>query len=203
MEGFTLHLYYRLNGEFSTAARKTAGTNSVEGRSEDTKVPWSSRSTLDARVRRFRRCGDTLGSVQSSNFQIGRPRRSRTALLPCQGAGLVHRVLGCHDQCLGGEPVEGGRHCQPIWPVAAALYPAGAGPSWSTPRATVSLLRWRTGPGAGPGGHCGASQESSVVDLPPHIDTSDQPLPGPAEPTLGPASTSRKTDHQRNPKATD
>ena len=38
--------------------------------------------------------------------------------------------------------------------------------------------------GAGPGGHCGASQESSAVDLPPHIDTSDQPLPGPAQPTL-------------------
>ena len=37
---------------------------------------------------------------------------------------------------------------------------------------------------AGPGGHCGASQESSAVDLPPHIDTSDQPLPGPAHPTL-------------------
>jgi transposase len=39
----------------------------------------------------------------------------------------------------------------------------------------------------GPGGHCGASQESSAVDLPPHIDTSDQPLPGPAQPTLPPA----------------
>src|SRR5450631_2566961 len=38
--------------------------------------------------------------------------------------------------------------------------------------------------GAGPGGHCGASQESSAVDLLPHIDTSDQPLPGPAHPTL-------------------
>ena len=36
----------------------------------------------------------------------------------------------------------------------------------------------------GPGGHCGASQQSSAVDLPPHIDTSDQPLPGPAKPTL-------------------
>jgi len=36
----------------------------------------------------------------------------------------------------------------------------------------------------GPGGHCGASQKSSAVDLPPHIDTSDQPLPGPAHPTL-------------------
>jgi transposase len=36
----------------------------------------------------------------------------------------------------------------------------------------------------GPGGHCGASLQSSAVDLPPHIDTSDQPLPGPAQPTL-------------------
>jgi transposase len=39
---------------------------------------------------------------------------------------------------------------------------------------------------AGPGGHCGATQASSAVDLPPHIDTSDQPLPGPAQPTLPP-----------------
>ncbi len=38
--------------------------------------------------------------------------------------------------------------------------------------------------GTGPGGHRGATQESSAVDLPPHIDTSDQPLPGPAHPTL-------------------
>jgi transposase len=44
----------------------------------------------------------------------------------------------------------------------------------------------------GPGGHCGASQESSAVDLPPHIDTSDQPLPGPAEPTLRPTPRTRK-----------
>jgi len=38
--------------------------------------------------------------------------------------------------------------------------------------------------GTGPGGHCGATQESSAVDLPPHVDTSDKPLPGPAQPTL-------------------
>ena len=44
---------------------------------------------------------------------------------------------------------------------------------------------------AGPGGHCGASQESSAVDLPPHIDTSDQPLPGPA--------THDATPHHRKP----
>jgi transposase len=44
----------------------------------------------------------------------------------------------------------------------------------------------------GPGGHCGASQESSAVDLPPHIDTSDQPLPGPAAPTLQPTPGPRK-----------
>jgi len=52
--------------------------------------------------------------------------------------------------------------------------------------------------GAGPGGHCGASQESSAVDLPPHIDTSDQPLPGPATTTLRPASAPRKTNRRRN-----
>jgi transposase len=40
--------------------------------------------------------------------------------------------------------------------------------------------------GTGPGGHCAGSQESSAVDLPPHIDTSDQPLPGPAGKTLRP-----------------
>jgi len=50
---------------------------------------------------------------------------------------------------------------------------------------------------AGPGGHCGASQESSAVDLPPHIDTSDQPLPGPAKPTLQPTSHSGKTTKAR------
>ena len=37
-----------------------------------------------------------------------------------------------------------------------------------------------------PGGHCGATLQSSAADLPPHIDTSDQPLPGPATPTLRP-----------------
>jgi transposase len=51
--------------------------------------------------------------------------------------------------------------------------------------------------GADPGGHCGATQESSAVDLPPHIDTSDQPLPGPADATLRPEPTDRKTT--RNP----
>jgi transposase len=49
----------------------------------------------------------------------------------------------------------------------------------------------------GPGGHCGATQESSAVDLPPHIDTSDQPLPGPAEPTLQPPKTVRKTSTRK------
>ncbi|GGO67970.1 hypothetical protein GCM10012276_00690 [Nocardioides deserti] len=34
--------------------------------------------------------------------------------------------------------------------------------------------------GTGPGGHCRASQESSAADPPLHVDTSDQPLPGPA-----------------------
>jgi transposase len=50
----------------------------------------------------------------------------------------------------------------------------------------------------GPGGHCGASQESSAVDLPPPIDTSDQPLPGPANPTLQPDPQRRKSAGQRS-----
>jgi len=54
----------------------------------------------------------------------------------------------------------------------------------------------------GPGGHCGASQESSAVDLPPHIDTSDQPLPGPAIPTLQPPRPTRKTSRPRTPQTT-
>jgi transposase len=49
----------------------------------------------------------------------------------------------------------------------------------------------------GPGGHCGATQESSAVDLPPLIDTSDQPLPGPAQPTLQPTPSRRKSTCKR------
>ncbi len=56
--------------------------------------------------------------------------------------------------------------------------------------------------GAGPGGHCGASLQSSAVDLPPHIDTSDQPLPGPATTTLRPTARSRKTLTAQAPKLT-
>ena len=52
---------------------------------------------------------------------------------------------------------------------------------------------------AGPGGHCGATQESSAVDLPPHIDTSDQPLPGPANPTLQLHDDHRKNDFAAAP----
>jgi transposase len=56
--------------------------------------------------------------------------------------------------------------------------------------------------GADPGGHCGASQESSAVDLPPHIDTSDQPLPGPANPTLQRTRHLRKTTPKKTPQMT-
>ncbi len=56
--------------------------------------------------------------------------------------------------------------------------------------------------GTGPGGHCGASQESSAVDLPPHIDTSDQPLPGPAQPTLQPPIPVRKSQRTKSPHPT-
>ena len=47
--------------------------------------------------------------------------------------------------------------------------------------------------GADPGGHCGASQESSAVDLPPHIDTSDQPLPDPQPQRYADRARPRKT----------
>src|SRR5664279_1302185 len=50
----------------------------------------------------------------------------------------------------------------------------------------------------GPGGHCGATLQSSAVDLPPHIDTSDQPLPGPATPTLQPPRPTRKASRPRS-----
>jgi transposase len=47
--------------------------------------------------------------------------------------------------------------------------------------------------GAGPGGHCGASLKSSAADSHPLIDTSDQPLPGPAPTTLRAPANTRKS----------
>jgi transposase len=52
---------------------------------------------------------------------------------------------------------------------------------------------------ADPGGHCGATLTSSAADLPPHIGTSDQPLPGPAHPTLQPAAALRKSPRRKAP----
>jgi len=46
--------------------------------------------------------------------------------------------------------------------------------------------------GTGPGGQGGASLDSSAVDQPPHIDSSDQSLPGPAHPTPQPRRPTRK-----------
>ena len=63
----------------------------------------------------------------------------------------------------------------------------------------AALVTARQRPEASPGGHCGATQESSAVDLPPHIDTSDQPLPGPAHPTLLPPRDTRTTLRPRQP----
>jgi transposase len=60
-----------------------------------------------------------------------------------------------------------------------------------------AALEVKQASGADPGGHCGASQQSSAVDLPPHIDTSDKPLPGPANPTLQPSRGSEKTTANR------
>jgi transposase len=45
----------------------------------------------------------------------------------------------------------------------------------------------------GPGGHCGATQESSAADLSPHVGTSDKPLPGPATATVRPPIRTRKS----------
>jgi len=56
------------------------------------------------------------------------------------------------------------------------------------------LLADAQGAEAGPGGQRGATLTSSAADLPPHIDTSDQPLPGPAEPTQ-PGSKARAKPH--------
>jgi hypothetical protein len=45
----------------------------------------------------------------------------------------------------------------------------------------------------GPGGHRGASHQSSAAGSHPHTGTSDQPLPGPAQPTLPAPIPARKT----------
>jgi transposase len=50
---------------------------------------------------------------------------------------------------------------------------------------------------AGPGGHGGASLNSSAAGLHPHTGTSDQPLPGPAKPTLPALTPTRKTSISR------
>jgi len=51
----------------------------------------------------------------------------------------------------------------------------------------------------GPGGRCGATQESSAADLSPHVGTSDKPLPGPATATLRRPIRTRKTARPRVP----
>ena len=55
---------------------------------------------------------------------------------------------------------------------------------------------------AGPGGQCGASQESSAAGSHPPTGTSDRPLPGPADPTLRPAprqETPGTAEHSKRP----
>ncbi len=55
--------------------------------------------------------------------------------------------------------------------------------------------------GTGPGGQGGATLKSSAADLPPHVDTSDKPLPGPAHPTLQPTPRPRKNPANRSLKS--
>jgi hypothetical protein len=52
---------------------------------------------------------------------------------------------------------------------------------------------------AGPGGHSGATLQSSAADRSPVIGTSDQPLPGPAPATLAPPITTPKTKARTRP----
>jgi transposase len=52
---------------------------------------------------------------------------------------------------------------------------------------------------AGPGGHSGATLQSSAADRSPVIGTSDQPLPGPAPATLAPSTTTPKTKATTRP----
>ncbi len=54
----------------------------------------------------------------------------------------------------------------------------------------------------GPGGHCGATQESSATDLLPLVGTSDQPLPGPANLTLQASTPVRKSSRRKTPQTT-
>ena len=53
------------------------------------------------------------------------------------------------------------------------------------------------GADAGPGGHCGASLQSSAAGFHPHTSTSDQPLPGPAPTTLPAPAPARKSTTSR------
>jgi transposase len=57
----------------------------------------------------------------------------------------------------------------------------------------------RTDVDADPGGHCGATLHSSAADSHPLIDTSDQPLPGPAHPTLRPHRDPREEPRPKHP----
>jgi transposase len=54
----------------------------------------------------------------------------------------------------------------------------------------------------GPGGHRGASQESSATGFHPHTGTSDQPLPGPANTTLQPVPRPRNISRRKTPQLT-
>jgi transposase len=55
------------------------------------------------------------------------------------------------------------------------------------------------GAAAGPGGHSGATLQSSAADRSPDIGTSDQPLPGPAPTTLALPTTTPKTKATTRP----
>jgi transposase len=61
----------------------------------------------------------------------------------------------------------------------------------------AALSNARASSQADPGGHAGATHQSSAADLTPHIDTSDQPLPGPATTTLQPGTGLRNSTNKQ------
>jgi hypothetical protein len=84
-----------------------------------------------------------------------------------------------------------------------------------TPMEAIRCLQWRLSDAVyrqladdnersetGPGGHFEATLLSSAVDLSPVVDTSDQPLPGPAPTTLRPPTAPAKTAASPAPAST-
>ena len=123
------------------------------------------------------------------------------------GEQTRHRLVTCGEPADEPRPARRGDRADPPRHRRPRLLPAQARRRQDTDGSTAvpeaAPVRRRLPParrrrpaqqdGAGPGGHCGATLQSSAADSHPLIDTSDQPLPGPAKPTLRRPPASRKT----------